>query len=151
MKSKTISSREDVLLLADPLATETRRHRELHDLNALTDKIIGCAIEVHKALGPGLLESIYEKALCYELELKGIKYVQQAPVSIQYKGQSLGDLRIDLIIEKSVVIELKAVDRMDSVFQAQLLSYLKLTGKRLGLLINFNVPVLKAGIQRIAL
>ena len=138
-------------MLADPLATETRKHRELQDLNALTDKIIGCAIEVHKALGPGLLESIYEKALCYELELKGIKHIQQAPVAIQYKGQSLGDLRLDLIIEKAVVIELKAVDRMDPVFQAQLLSYLKLTGKRLGLLINFNVPVLKAGIQRIAL
>ncbi len=138
-------------MLDNLIATETLRHREIQNLNVLTDRIIGCAIEVHKTLGPGLLESIYEKALCYELGLKGIGHVQQAPIPIQYKGQSLGDLRIDLIIEEAVIVELKAVDRMDSVFQAQLLSYLKLTGKRLGLLINFNVPVLKDGIKRIAL
>lgn len=138
-------------MLDEPLATETRRHREIQDLNVLTDRIIGCAIEVHKALGPGLLESIYEKALCYELRLKRIDHVQQAPVPIQYKGQSLGDLRLDILVEDTVVIELKAVDRMDPVFQAQLLSYLKITGKRLGLLINFNVPALKDGIKRIAL
>ena len=138
-------------MLDNPMATETRRHREVQDLNVLTEQIIGCAIEVHRTLGPGLLESIYEKALCYELETKKIVHVQQAPIPILYKGQSLGDFRIDLIVEDSVVVELKAVDRMDQVFQAQLLSYLKLTGKRLGLLINFNVPVLKAGIKRIAL
>jgi len=138
-------------LREDDLATETRRHREVQELNVLTDRIIGCAIEVHRALGPGLLESIYEKALCYELKLKSVTYVQQSLVPIQYKEQPLGDMRLDILVEDAVVVELKAVDRMDPVFQAQLLSYLKITGKRLGLLINFNVPVLKDGIKRIAL
>jgi len=151
MKLRLISSRAAVLLREDDLATETRRHREVQELNVLTDRIIGCAIEVHRALGPGLLESIYEKALCYELKLKSVTYVQQSLVPIQYKGQSLGDMRLDILVEGAVVVELKAVDRMDPVFQAQLLSYLKITGKRLGLLINFNVPVLKDGIKRIAL
>jgi len=151
MKLRIISSRAAVLLFEDDLATETRRNREIQELNVLTDRIIGCAIEVHRALGPGLLESIYEKALCYELKLKSVNYVQQSLVPIQYKGQSLGDMRLDILVEDAVVVELKAVDRMDAVFQAQLLSYLKITGKRLGLLINFNVPVLKDGIKRIAL
>lgn len=120
----------------------------LHQWNILTEKIIGCAIEVHKWLGPGLLESIYEKALCYELKENGMLFVNQKPIPVVYKGKELGSLQIDILVEDIVIIELKAVDRMDPVFEAQLLSYLKLSGKQLGLLINFNVPVLKEGIKR---
>ena len=134
-------------MLNENYATETQRHREIHNLNGLTEKIIGCAIEVHRALGPGLLESIYEKALCHELGLQGIDYLRQVPTALQYKGCGLGDFRVDIMVENSVVLELKAVDRIDKVFEAQLLSYLKLTGKRIGLLINFNVPALKDGIN----
>lgn len=124
---------------------------EMNDLNKITEKVIGCSIEVHRNLGPGLLESIYEKALCYEFEINGIKFENQVTVPIIYKGHNLGEYRIDILVESNVIIELKAVDRFDPVFEAQLLSYLKLTGKKLGLLINFNVPILKNGIKRIIL
>jgi len=120
-------------------------------LNSITEQIIGCAIEVHKNLGPGLLESIYERALCYELILKGLRHKPQVTIPIFYKGQTLGEHRIDLIVEDAIIIEIKAVDQMISVFDAQLLSYLRLTHIKLGLLINFNVPVLKSGIKRIIL
>lgn len=126
-------------------------NKDIKELNFLTEKIIGCSIEVHKYLGPGLLESIYEKALCYELNENKIKYEQQIGIPILYKGLNLGDYRIDLLIENEIIIELKAVDKIDPVFEAQLLTYLKITGKKLGLLINFNVPVLKNGIKRIIL
>ena len=102
-------------------------------------------------LGPGLLESIYEKALCHEFKLNNIKFVNQLVVPIIYKGVTLGEHRIDILVENEIVVELKAVDRFDPVFAAQLLSYLRLTKKKLGLLINFNVPVLKDGIKRIIL
>ncbi len=121
------------------------------ELNDLTEKVIGCAIEVHRQLGPGLLESIYQKALCYELELAGIVCEAEVTVPIPYKGTNLGEHRPDLLVEGKLVVENKAVERMDEVFRAQLLSYLKLTGKHLGLLINFNVPVLKKGIWRVIL
>ncbi len=123
----------------------------LTSLNAITDRIIKCAIEVHKNLGPGLLESIYEKAMNHELKNEGLSVVSQLSIPIIYKGVNLGDHRIDMMVENEVVVEYKAVDRLDPVFKAQVLSYLKLTGKKLGLLINFNVPVLKDGIQRIIL
>ena len=123
----------------------------IDSLNALTDKIIKCAIEVHKNLGPGLLESIYEKAMCYELSADGVDVANQVIIPILYKGISLGEHRLDLLVENEVIVELKAVDRMDPVFKAQVLSYLRLTGKKLGLLINFNVPVVKDGIQRVIL
>jgi GxxExxY protein len=123
----------------------------MQDLNLVTDQIIGCAIEVHRTLGPGLLESVYEKALCFELQHRGINFDSQLTVPIVYKGQSLGEHRLDLLVENQIVVELKAVDRFDPVFQAQVLSYLKLTGKRLGLLINFNVPALRDGIKRVML
>lgn len=123
----------------------------MQGLNHLTDRVIGCAIEVHRTLGPGLLESVYEKALCFELQQRGLNFANQVSVPILYKGQNLGDHRLDLLVENQLVVELKAVDRFDPVFQAQLLSYLRLTGKQLGLLINFNVPVLKDGIKRFAL
>jgi GxxExxY protein len=120
-------------------------------LNNITEKIINCAIEVHRVLGPGLLESIYEKALCYEFDSKDIKYQNQVFVPVIYKQNPIGEFRIDLLVENEVIVELKAVDRIESVFKAQLLSYLKVTSKKLGLLINFNVPVLKDGIKRIIL
>ena len=123
----------------------------MQDLNNLTERIIGCAIEVHRNLGPGLLESIYEKALCLEFNMNIIQYESQVIVPIMYKGNNLGDCRLDLLVESEVILELKAVERMDPVFKAQLLSYLKMTGKKLGLLINFNVPFLKDGVTRVIL
>ena len=123
----------------------------MEKLNHITEKIIACAIEVHKHLGPGLLESLYEKALCYEFKLNKIPFKNQLVVPITYKGQKLGEHRLDFLIEEQIIIELTAVDRQDPVFQAQLLSYLKITNNRLGLLINFNVPVLHKGVKRIIL
>lgn len=124
---------------------------EIGKLNAITEKIIGCAIEVHKTIGPGLLESIYEKALCYELKQKGLRFKTQVAIPIIYKGNNLGEHRIDLIVEDSVIVELKAVDKVMPVYEAQLLSYLRLTNIKLGLLINFNAEVLKRGLKRIIL
>jgi GxxExxY protein len=121
------------------------------DDNTITEKIIGCAIEVHKVLGPGLLESIYEEALCHELSLQNTSYRKQLPLPVNYKGKILGEYRIDLLVEDQVVVELKAVDRMDKVFEAQLLTYLRITGKKTGLIINFNVPALREGIKRMVL
>ncbi|NTW59966.1 MAG: GxxExxY protein [Nitrospirae bacterium] len=121
------------------------------DLNAITENIIGCAIEVHRNLGPGLLESVYDKAMCYEIGAKGMRFQNQLVVPILYKGTTLGEHRIDMIVEDEIIVELKAVDRMDPVFKAQILSYMRMTNKKLGLLINFNVPYLKDGIQRIIL
>ena len=124
---------------------------DIENLNKITEKIIGCAIEVHRNLGPGLLESIYESALCYELNEKDVICKKQVNIPIIYKGLSLGEYRIDLLVENEIIVELKAVDKIEPVFEAQLLTYLKVTGKRLGLLINFNVPILKNGIKRIIL
>ena len=100
--------------------------------NEITEKIIGCAIEVHRNLGPGLLESIYEKALCYELESNKILFKNQVVVPVNYKNICLGEFRLDLVVEDLVIVELKAVERHDPVFKAQLLSYMKLTDKKLG-------------------
>lgn len=121
------------------------------DLNAVTEKIIGCAIEVHRNLGPGLLESVYEKAMCYEIGVQGIRFQNQVQVPIVHKGSNLGEHRIDMVLEDAVIVEFKAVDRMEPVFKAQILSYMRLTNMKLGLLINFNVPYLRDGIQRIIL
>jgi len=115
--------------------------------NQLTEKIIGAAIEVHRQLGPGLLESTYESALCIELELIELKYQRQVAVPV-YKGRPIGDYRIDLIVNDSVILEIKSVERFDPIFEAQLLTYLKVTGKSVGLLINFNSQLLKDGIKR---
>jgi GxxExxY protein len=116
---------------------------------ALTDAIIGAAIEIHRQLGPGLLESVYEDCMCQELRLRDIPFRAQVELPVVYKGRTTGGIyRIDLIVADEVVVELKAVERLLSVHEAQLLTYLKLTGKRLGLMINFNVPVLHRGIMR---
>jgi GxxExxY protein len=131
-------------------ATESTE-ADLDRINALTERIIGCAIEVHRQLGPGLLESIYESALCVELGLAGLQFQRQVPVSISYKSQVIGDLRLDLVIENLVVAEIKSVERMEPLFEAQVLTYLKVSGKKVGLLINFNSRLLKTGIQRFIL
>jgi GxxExxY protein len=122
------------------------------NINKLTGDVIGAAIEVHKTLGPGLLESAYEECLCHELELREIPYERQKELPIQYKGVKLDcGYRLDLVVADKLVIELKACERLEPIHEAQLLTYLKLTGIKLGLLINFNVPVLKEGIRRLAL
>ncbi len=118
----------------------------------MTEKVIGAAIEVHKALGPGLLESSYEQCLAHELKLRGVPFQRQVPLPVAYKGVTLhSGYRLDLLVDKKVVIELKSVERFEPIHKAQVLTYLKLGGFTLGLLINFNVPILKNGIQRIVL
>jgi len=117
----------------------------------LTEKIIGCAIAVHRELGPGLLESIYESALAIELEDAGIKFCRQMVVPVHYKGRTIGEHRLDLLVDDGVVVEIKSVERHDPVFEAQVLSYLKMAGKHVGLLINFNSKLLKDGIRRFVL
>ena len=117
----------------------------------LTEKIIGCAIEVYRQLGPGLLEATYESALAIEFELSGLQFQRQATFPISYKGRIIGEHRLDLLIEKAVVLEIKSVDRHDSIFEAQVLTYLKITGLKRALLINFNSRLLKDGIKRFVL
>lgn len=117
-------------------------------LNGLTERIIGCAIEVHRQLGPGLLEGTYEAAMCIELSSAGLNHVRQPIFPVTYKGQVIGEYRLDLIVADCVVIEIKSVERFDPIFEAQVLTYLKVTGKRIGLLINFNSRLLKDGIRR---
>src|SRR5215813_7566004 len=118
-------------------------------INGLTEKIIGLAIEVHKVLGPGLLESAYEGCLAHELTLANISFERQLPLPVSYKSLQLDcGYRIDFLVEKTLVLELKAVGGLQSIHEAQLLTYLKLGGWPIGLLINFNVPVLKKGIKR---
>ena len=123
----------------------------MKDIDKLTESIIGCAIEVHRHLGPGLLESAYEAALCIELELAGLKYQRQVSIPALYKERTIGEYRIDLVVEDAVIVEIKSVDRFDPVFEAQVLTYLKVTGKKIGLLINFNSRFLKDGIKRFIL
>lgn len=120
------------------------------EINVLTSKIIGLAIEVHKNLGPGLLEKTYEECLCIELENNGLKYECQKLVPIIYKGKEIKDAyRIDILVEDCVILELKAVEKIDKIHKAQLLTYLKLSNKEIGLLVNFNVSILKDGIHRV--
>jgi GxxExxY protein len=114
----------------------------------LTEKIIGCAIEVHRNPGPGLLEATYEEALCIEFEIADIKFKRQVPCPIMYKGRALGDYRLDLIVEDLVIVEIKSVERYTAVFEAQVLTYLRATEKKVGLLINFNSRLLYDGVKR---
>ena len=119
------------------------------DVNDVTREIIGGAIEVHRALGPGLLESAYEECLCRELSLRKISYERQKRLPVEYKGVRLDcGYRLDVVVEGCVIVELKACERIKSIHEAQLLTYLKLAGIRHGLLINFNVAVLKDGVKR---
>ncbi len=121
-----------------------------HSLNVLTEKIIGCAIEVHKGIGPGLLESAYEECLCFELRQAGLKFERQVPLPVIYKGVNLDcGYRLDLIVEGQIILEIKAVDKIVPIHEAQILSYLRMLDKRVGLVLNFHSTVLKNGIKRI--
>ena len=123
----------------------------MHGLNGLTELIIGAAIEVHRELGPGLLESAYEACLAYELEARGLRVARQQPHGLRYKAILIDcAYRIDLLVEDRVVVELKSARKITPVHKAKLLSYLKLSERPIGLLINFNVTLLKDGIRRFA-
>jgi GxxExxY protein len=120
------------------------------ELNRITERIIGAAIEVHRALGPGLLESAYEACLAYELATQGLGVERQKPLPVVYRDVTLDcGYRIDLLVDGAVIVEIKAVDRLAPIHDAQLLSYLRLSGLNVGLLINFNVKLLKNGIRRL--
>jgi len=119
------------------------------DVNEITEQIIGAAIEIHRVLGPGLLESAYEEFLSHELKLRGVPFERQRPLPVEYKGIKLEcGYRLDLLVEDTVVVEVKAVEAIEPIHEAQLLTYLRIGGWRVGLLMNFNVPVLKTGIRR---
>jgi GxxExxY protein len=119
------------------------------DINQLSSQIIGAAIEVHKALGPGLLESAYEKCLCYELKLRGLWLEKQKPLPLVFKGEKLDcGYQLDIVVENTIILELKSCEKIKPIHKAQLLTYLKLSGLKLGLLLNFNVPVMRDGIVR---
>ncbi len=116
----------------------------------LSNRIILSAIEVHRTLGPGLLESAYEECLCHEFSLNGLSFIRQAQIPVAYKGMSLEcGYRLDLVVEDKVVLELKSVFKLEPIHDAQLLTYLRLSGYKLGLLLNFNVPLMRDGIKRI--
>jgi GxxExxY protein len=129
--------------------TEVTEGRAIQE-NRTSEAVIGAAIEVHKALGPGLLESAYETCLCRELGLRGIVYERQRPLPVAYKGERIDcGYRPDLAVDELVVVEPKSVDQVLPIHEAQLLTYLRLTGLHLGLLVNFNVPVLRLGVKRL--
>ncbi len=120
--------------------------------DALTEKVIGLAIEVHRALGPGLLESVYEECLCFELRQAGISFRRQVPLPVLYKEVRLEiGYRIDFIVEEQLIVELKTVERLAPIHEAQLLTYLRLTGLKTGLILNFNSALLRDGIKRMVL
>jgi GxxExxY protein len=128
-----------------------RRGAETQSFREITERVIGACIEIHRQLGPGLLESVYEECLCYELSVLGIRFERQKSLPVKYKNVNLDcGYRLDLVIEGKIILELKTVEQLLPIHEAQLLTYLKLSGLTLGLLINFNVPVLKNGIKRIA-
>ncbi len=123
----------------------------MEQINHLTEQVIGAAIEVHRVLGPGLLESAYEEAIAVELALREIPFERQVLIPLVYKGRTVGEYRLDLLVADTVIVELKSVERHDAVFEAQLLTYLRLTGKRVGLIINFNNRLLTQGVKRLIL
>jgi GxxExxY protein len=123
-----------------------------YEHDPLTDRIIGSAIEVHRQLGPGLLESAYEECLCYELKENGVEFRRQVPLPVTYKGVRLDcGYRLDVLVEDELILELTTVERLMPIHEAQMLTYLKLSGVRTGLLLNFNNAVLKDGLRRISL
>jgi GxxExxY protein len=132
------------------ITTETQSHRENEERkDPRTAPIIGAAIEVHRALGPGLLESAYEECLCHELHLRGLAFRRQVDLPVSYKGLKLHcGYKLDVVVDDTVILELKCVEKILPIHEAQLLTYLKLSGKHVGLLINFNVPLLTQGIVR---
>lgn len=119
--------------------------------NAVTERILKCAIAVHRELGPGLLESVYEEAMDIEFQLEGLLAERQLKIPVLYRGRTIGEYKPDMIVNDLVVVEIKSVERFDPVFEAQVLTYLKITGKRVGLLVNFNSRLVKDGIKRFIL
>lgn len=142
-----MASNED--LISNLLST-TKQEPDA-ELDRLARLVIGAAIEVHRQLGPGLLESVYENALCIEFDLREIPFTRQPGVGITYKGRPVGKGKLDLLVGNRLIIELKSVERLAPIHSAQMISYLKMTKRNLGLLINFNVPTLKEGIKRVVL
>ncbi len=130
-------------------ARSFRKSRLPPELNALTEQIIAAAMEVHRALGPGYAESVYEHALAVELALRQIPYSRQHATEVVYKGVRVGEQRLDFVVADAVILELKAVEEMANVHHAQLISYLKATQMKLGLLLNFNVSMLRYGLRRV--
>jgi GxxExxY protein len=130
---------------------QRRGNAEMHELNQLSEKIIGLAIEVHRHLGPGLSEAAYERALCMELDQAGLSYRKQIGVPVIYKGEVIAEHRPDLVVADLIVVEVKAVERLAPVHTSQMITYLQITGLELGLILNFNEPVLRAGIKRVVL
>ena len=118
-------------------------------LKETTKRIISCALEVHSTLGPGLLESVYEEAMNHEFTLRNIGYIRQKEINLKYKGKEIGRHRIDYLVENEVIVELKAVEALHRIYEAQVLTYLRALDKRVGLLINFNVVRLREGIKRL--
>ena len=158
LEAKKFLAKMQIVRVLSKIATE---HTEINWIGStvdstttlsdqLTQKIIGAAVEVHKSLGPGLLESIYEEALSFELDLRGISYARQVGVDIVYKGRVIKGQRIDIIVEREVVIEIKSLSRMPDIVIAQILSYLKATGLKRGLIINFGEKRLVDGIRRVS-
>ena len=131
--------------------TQRLRGTEAVQYDPLTHRIIGCAMEVHRQLGPGLMEATYEEALCIELRDQEIAFVRQAGVPVFYKGHLIGEHRPDLVVEDRVVVEVKSVERLVGVHQAQLLAYMRLLKKPVGLLLNFHSEVLRTGIRRLVI
>ncbi len=131
--------------------TKAQRHEDTKSENDLSHQIISASIEVHRTLGgPGLLESVYEAALCYELTLRGLRIQRQKPVQVMYKGVAIKDpLFIDVLVEDKVLIEIKATEKNHPIYETQVLTYLRLTGIKLGLLVNFGVPYIKEGVSRV--
>jgi len=121
------------------------------DLERLAERVIGCCITVHRVLGPGLLESIYARAVALELSARGIQFESEKAIPVSYRGEVLCHQRLDMLVGGRLVLELKAVDRLDSIHVAQVLTYLRVADVQLGLLVNFNVSILKYGIRRVIL
>lgn len=147
-----------VVTTINPAMSDTEQsasHRLLlqpgSDIETIAADLLDAAIEVHRCLGPGFLETIYEEALCVELALRGMPYVRQAGVQVAYKGRVVGDARIDLLVGDRLIVELKAIEQIAPIHIAQALSYLKATKLPLALLVNFNAPVLLRGVRRVVL
>ena len=121
------------------------------DIDAIAAELLDAAIEVHRALGPGFLETVYEEALCFELALRCIPFVRQSSVQVHYKGRIVGDARIDLLVAERLIVELKAIEQIAPIHLAQAMSYLKATKLPLALLLNFNAPLLLRGVRRVVL
>jgi GxxExxY protein len=150
-KDAKVEERIREIEMTEPVARRIRNDLQDEKVEHLIREIIGAAIEVHRTLGPGYLESVYEEALCIELRLRGIPFGKQVDVSIEYKGQLVGSGTMDIVVGNAVVVELKAVEAFAPIHTAQILSYLKATKHKVGLLINFNAEVLRQGIKRVVL